>query len=116
MTLDGATNKAGKQVLNMMAAVPAAYFLEHFQMDLQRESSDDLVKLLDSRANLLVSLGRAEANADGVIAEHRREPNDYDAIVTFNFCIDSSRVVAALRHNALLTGKVSTRSAVRRMA
>ena len=35
MTLDGATNKCGKQILNMMGAGPAAFFLEHFQMDTQ---------------------------------------------------------------------------------
>jgi hypothetical protein len=107
VTLDGATNKAGKQVLNMKAAVPTAYFVEHFQMDLLRESSNNLLlKLLASRSNLLVSLGRAEANADGVITEHRRDPDDYDAIIMFNFCTDSPRVMSALQCKALLTGKV----------
>ena len=46
LTLDGATNKAGKQVLNVMACGPKAYFLEHFTMDLQRESAVNLLERL----------------------------------------------------------------------
>jgi hypothetical protein len=86
-------------------------------MDLQRESSDNLLfKLLASRANLLVSLGRAEASADGVITEHRRDPDDYGAVISCNFCTDSPRVMTALRRKALLTGKFFYAFGCRRMA
>jgi len=43
-TLDGATNLQGKQVINMMACVPKAFFLEHFTMQLRRESAANQVK------------------------------------------------------------------------
>lgn len=56
-TLDGATNLQGKQVINMMACVPKAYFLEHFTMELQRESAVNLLdKLLDCKLRLLTSI------------------------------------------------------------
>lgn len=56
-TLDGATNLQGKQVINMMACVPKAYFLEHFTMQLRRESANNLLeKLLDCKLRLLGSI------------------------------------------------------------
>ena len=56
-TLDGATNLQGKQVINMMACVPKAYFLEHFTMELRRESAANLLeKLLDCKLRLLSSI------------------------------------------------------------
>ncbi len=58
LTLDGTTNRASKQILNIMSAGPAAFFLEHFAMDMQRESADNLLKeLLSSKRRLRVSLG-----------------------------------------------------------
>ena len=41
-TLDSATNLQGKQVINMMACVPKAYFLEHFSMELRRERAQQI--------------------------------------------------------------------------
>jgi hypothetical protein len=56
-TLDGATNLQGKQVINMMACVPKAFFLEHFTMQLRRESAGNLLeKLLDCSLRLLGSI------------------------------------------------------------
>jgi hypothetical protein len=56
-TLDGATNLQGKQVINMMACLPKAYFLEHFTMKLRRESVANLLKkLLDCKLWLLSSI------------------------------------------------------------
>ena len=56
-TLDGATNLQGKQIINMMACVPKAYFLEHFTMQLCRESAANLLeKLLDCKLRLLGSI------------------------------------------------------------
>jgi hypothetical protein len=42
LTLDGATNIQGKQVINMMACGPMGFFFEHFTMELRRESVDNL--------------------------------------------------------------------------
>ena len=42
-TLDGATNVQGKQVINMMACGPKPFFLEHFTMELRRDSADNLL-------------------------------------------------------------------------
>jgi hypothetical protein len=104
MTLDGATNKCGKQILNMMGAGPVAYFLEHFQMDLKRESADNLLtKLLTSRSGLLVALGRAESDGAGGFIEPIVEPKDYIYQAMFNLCTDSPRVMESLRRKALST-------------
>ena len=57
LTLDGATNIQGKQVINMMACGPKAYFLEHFTMELCRESAANLLnKLMDCKLRLLASI------------------------------------------------------------
>jgi hypothetical protein len=54
LTLDGATNVQGKQVINMMACGPIAFFLEHFTMELRRESAVNLYeKLIDCKRRLL---------------------------------------------------------------
>lgn len=57
-TLDGATNLQGKQIINMMACIPAkAFFLEHFTMVLRRESAANLLeKLFDCKLQLLGSI------------------------------------------------------------
>ncbi|CAK9883250.1 unnamed protein product [Sphagnum jensenii] len=53
-TLDGATDVQGKQVINMMACGPIAFFLEHFIMELRRESASNLLeKLLSAKLRLL---------------------------------------------------------------
>jgi hypothetical protein len=55
--LDGATNLQGKQVINMMACGPKPFFLEHFKMELHRESvANMLEKLLNCRLCLLGSI------------------------------------------------------------
>ncbi len=57
LTLDGTTNIQGKQVINMTACGPKAYFLEHFTMELRRESAANLLnKLMDSKLCLLESI------------------------------------------------------------
>jgi hypothetical protein len=56
-TLDGATNVQGKHVINMMACGPKLFFLEHFTMELGRESKANLLeKLLDCKRGLLGSV------------------------------------------------------------
>jgi hypothetical protein len=57
LTLDGATNIQGKQVINMMACGPMGFFLEHFTMELHRESADNLYcKLMDCKRHLLLTI------------------------------------------------------------
>ncbi len=57
LTLDGATNIQGKQVINMMACGPMAFFLEHFTMELRREFADNLYyKLMDCKRRLLLTI------------------------------------------------------------
>jgi len=52
-TLDGATNLMGKQVINMMAYGPKSFFLEHFTMELRKESvANMLEKLLNYKLRL----------------------------------------------------------------
>ncbi|CAK9270788.1 unnamed protein product [Sphagnum jensenii] len=45
-TLDNATNLQGKQVINMMACGPKPFFLEHFTMELRKESAANLLQKL----------------------------------------------------------------------
>ncbi len=57
LTLDGAINIQGKQVINMMACGPMGFFLEHFTMELRRESVDNLYcKLMDCKHHLLLTI------------------------------------------------------------
>ncbi len=57
LTLDGATNIQGKQVINMMAYGPMAFFLEHFTMELRCKSADNLYcKLMDCKRRLLLTI------------------------------------------------------------
>jgi hypothetical protein len=56
-TLDSATNLQGKQVINMMACGPKPFFLEHFTMELHRESVANLLeKMLNCKLRLLGSI------------------------------------------------------------
>ncbi len=57
LTLDGATNVQGKQIINKMACGPMAFFLEHFSMELRRESAENLYeKLIDCKRRLLLTI------------------------------------------------------------
>jgi hypothetical protein len=57
ITIDGATMLTGKQVLNAMACGPQSFFLEHFTMDLQKESADNLLdKVLALKTRLKIAL------------------------------------------------------------
>jgi len=106
MTLDGVTNHAGKQVLNMMAAGPLAYFLEHFQMNLQRESSDNLRdRLLDARHRLRISMGLAESEPNSVNDDQQRHRDVFNhAEPMWTLCTDSPNVMKSLRIEALSSG------------
>jgi hypothetical protein len=56
-TLDDATNLQGKQIINMMACGPKPFFLEHFTMELRRESTANVLeKLLNCKLRLLESI------------------------------------------------------------
>jgi hypothetical protein len=114
MTLDGATNKAGKQVLNMMAAGPFAFFLEHFTMDLMRETSDNLLqRLLSARRRLRVSMGLIldapaepvdqSSNVMGIEDEESPVPKIEEPM--WNLCTDSPNVMIGLRRKALQSGE-----------
>jgi hypothetical protein len=55
--LDSATNLQGKQVINMMACGLSSFFLEHFMMELCKESAANLLeKLLNCKLRLLESI------------------------------------------------------------
>ncbi len=57
LTLDGTTNVQGKQIINMMACEPMAFFLEHFSMELRRESAENLYeKVIDCKRRLLFTI------------------------------------------------------------
>jgi hypothetical protein len=123
-TLDGATNLQGKQVINMMACVPKAYFLEHFTMQLRRESAVNLLeKLLDCKLRLLgsicapvpgYSLSRNlivignDVGEDGRIDNHDARPlvccsknEHFLNPPMFTFCSDSPSVMQKLRKDCL---------------
>jgi hypothetical protein len=130
LTLDGATNIQGKQVINMMACGPKAFFLEHFTMELRRESAANLLeKLMDCKLRLLGSIrqpapgctllragnvGRgggarsnnADDNAlveqdDGLVCCSKNEHFCNPPI--FCFCSDSPSVMVKLRKDCLAT-------------
>ncbi len=54
--LDSATNLQGKQVINMMACGPKPFFLEHFTMELHKESTTNLLEKLNCKLRLLGSI------------------------------------------------------------
>ena len=74
-TLDGATNLRGKQIINMMACVPNAFFLEHFT----RESAANLLeKLLNCKLRLLTCSIREPAHGCRLSRMPDALPNDDD--------------------------------------
>jgi hypothetical protein len=127
-TLDGATNLLGKQVINMMACGPKAYFLEHFTMELRRESAANLLeKLLDCKLRLLGSIRQpapgysllrtnVNNNAAGAAENSGNEERNPDQLIAFNnahfinppmfcFCSDSPSVMVKLRKDCLATNE-----------
>lgn len=57
LALDGAMNVQGKQIINMMACRPMAFFLEHFSMKLCQKSVGNLYKkLIDCKLHLLLRI------------------------------------------------------------
>ncbi|CAM6070616.1 unnamed protein product [Sphagnum tenellum] len=115
-TLDGATDVQGKQVINMMACGPIAFFLEHFTMELRRESASNLLeKLLSAKLRLLNCIqdpapgfilasgeGNVEIVEEGQVCsrtEHFLSPP------MLCFCSDSSRVMVKLRKDYLLNNE-----------
>ncbi|ETV97590.1 hypothetical protein H310_09486 [Aphanomyces invadans] len=123
-TLDGATSVQGKQVINMMACEPKPFFLEHFTMELRRESAANLLeKLLNCKLCLLGSIRKP---APGFVLTTDEEDvenpmNDTNAEVEreegrscktnehfinppmFCFCTDSPSVMVKLRKDCLNT-------------
>ena len=131
-TLDGATNVQGKQVINMMACGPKAYFLEHFTMQLRRESASNLLeKLLDCKLRLFASIRppapgyslsrdvqlieTGDAIAAEIAAENHQQAPDGSITATknehfigapiFTFCSDSPSVMVKLRKDCLATNE-----------
>ena len=127
-TLDGATNMQRKQIINMMACIPKAYFLEHFTMQLRRESAANLLeKLLDCKLRLLCSLRgpvpgyshsrAADVVAMGMVKGEAEDPlADGGAMVCsrnahfinppmFTFCSDSPSVMLKLRKDCLASNE-----------
>jgi hypothetical protein len=127
-TLDGATNVQGKQVINMMACGPKAYFLEHFTMQLRRESAKNLLeKLLDCKLRLLCSIRPPRpgyslsrdvqeliepANAAEAVPNNQARLVGFIAATKnehfinppmFTFCSDSPSVMVKLRKDCLTT-------------
>ncbi len=109
MTLDGATNIQGKQVINMMAYDPMALFLEHFTMELRRESVDNLYrKLMDYKRHLLLTIRNlapgfqlaldltSDSDLDDGVLSATRNKHFVNAPM-FNFCSDSPSIMVKLR-------------------
>jgi hypothetical protein len=111
------TNVLGKQVINMMACGTLAFFLEHFNMELRRESATNLFhKLVDCKHRVRESTRKS---IDGFTAAPINEHDDVvelsadgdDCIEpriatldkhfrntpVFYFCSDSPSVMVALR-------------------
>jgi hypothetical protein len=109
MTLDGATNIQGKQVINMMACGLMAFFLEHFTMELRRESADNLYrKLMDCKRRLFLTIRNlapgfqpaldltGDFDSDDDVLAAMRNKHFVNALM-FNFCSDSPSVMVKLR-------------------
>jgi hypothetical protein len=121
-TLDGATNVQAKQIINTMACGPKPFFLEHFTMELRKESAANLLeKLLKCALRLLGSIRQP---APGLMISRDVEMiNDNDVEVVekqderkvrtknahfihpamFCFCSDSPSVIVKLRKDCLKT-------------
>jgi hypothetical protein len=115
-TLDGATNLQGKQIINMMACIPKAFFLEHFTMVLRRESAANLLeKLLDCKLRLLGSIRMPapgfSLSRDIVVIGEGDDVVPHEVCATrnehflnppmFTFCSDSPSVMLKLRKDCL---------------
>ena len=119
ITLDGVMNVQGKQVINLMACSPIAMFLEHFTMELRKESVVNLLeKVLDCKMRLL---GNTCKHASSFVLSRNIEriaylDNDVDVVEQqgeeglsctknehfvnppmFCFCSDSPSVMVKLR-------------------
>ena len=123
ITLDGATNVHSKQVINMMACSPIAMFLEHFTMELRRESAINLLeKILDCKMRLLGNICKhahsfvlsrnikriADQDNDVEVIEHQGEErlsctkNEHFVNPPMVcFCSDSPSVMVKLREECL---------------
>jgi hypothetical protein len=110
LTLDGATNVEGKQIINLMACRPMAFFLEHFSMELRRESAENLYeKLIDCKRRLLLTIRELTPGfINHVISSDARDDDaDPQQVATLNehfvgvpmftFCSDSPSVMIKLR-------------------
>ncbi len=110
LTLDGATNIQGKQIINMMACGPMAFFLEHFYMDLRRESDKNLYeKLIDCKCRLLLTIRELAPRFVGhIVSSNAGDDNvDPQQVATLNehfvgapmfiFCSDSPSIMIKLR-------------------
>jgi hypothetical protein len=110
LTLDGATNVQGKQIINMMACGPMAFFLEHFSMELRRESAENLYeKLIDCKRRLLLTIRElapgfvshivgSDAGDDNADPQQVATLNEhFVGVPMFTFCSDSPSVMIKLR-------------------
>jgi len=110
LTLDGATNVQGKQIINMMVCGPMAFFLEHFSMELRRESAENLYeKLIDYKRRLLLTirelaLGFVNHVVSSDAGDDHADPQQvamlnehFVGALMFTFCSDSPSVMIKLR-------------------
>ncbi|CAK9226006.1 unnamed protein product [Sphagnum troendelagicum] len=108
LTLDGATNVQGKQIINLMACGPMAFFLS---TELRRESTENLYeKLIDCKRRLLLTICElalgfvshvVSSNADDDDADPQQVATMNEHFVgapMFTFCSDSPSVMIKLRH------------------
>jgi hypothetical protein len=110
LTLDGATNVQGKQIINMMACGRMAFFLEHFSMELRQESAENMYeKLIDYKRRLLFTIHElapgfvshvvsSDAGDDDADPQHVATLNEHFVVaLMFTFCSDSPSVMIKLR-------------------
>jgi hypothetical protein len=87
LTLDGATNVQGKQIINMMVCGPMAFFLEHFSMGLRRESVENLYeKLINCKRHLLFTIRElAPGFVSHIVSSDARDDDaDLQQVTTLN--------------------------------
>jgi hypothetical protein len=110
LILDGATNIQGKQIINLMACGPMAFFLEHFSMELLRESAENLYeKLIDCKRRLLLTIRELargfishivsfDASDDDANPQQVATMNEhFVGTPMFTFCSDSPLIMIKLR-------------------